>query len=115
MKDVLCENRPAVDAVVPELFDGYRGDGGIAISIESPRDGRCRAAQGPERPGQAAVVRWKRYDVYHTAADTREMTGDITSRTDTRMTPYEKIRDMNTDKRFFHWVNKSSLALLERE
>ena len=53
-----------IDAAVPQQFDGYRGDGGIAISIESRRDGRCRAAQGPERPGQTAVVRWKRYDVF---------------------------------------------------
>ena len=43
---------------------GTREMGGIAISIESRRDGRYRAAQGPERPGQASVVRWKRYDAY---------------------------------------------------
>ena len=54
-----------------------RGDGGIATSIESRRDGRCRAAQGPERLGQAALVRWNRYDVYNTAVGTRETTGDM--------------------------------------
>ena len=53
----------------------------------------------------------------NTAVDTRDTTGDIqTSRRDTRMTPYEKIRGQkNTEKRFFHWLNKSSLTVLERE
>ena len=37
-----------------------------------------------------------------------------TVRRDTRMTPYETFVDRNTEKRFFHWRNKSSLAVLER-
>ena len=53
-----------IDAVVPQQFDWYRGDGDITISNESRRDGRYRAAQESERAGQVVVVQWERYNTY---------------------------------------------------
>ena len=40
------------------------GEVEVLRSIESRTDGRYRAAQGPQRPGQAAVARWERHDAY---------------------------------------------------
>ena len=53
--------------------------------------------------GQAAVGRWKRYDVL-----------SIQQRILEKHLSLSRV-DRSTEKGFFHWENKSSLAVLKRE
>ena len=71
---------------------------------ESRRDGQDRAAQGLVKPPS---FDGKDTMLVNTAVGTRETTGDIqTSRRDTRMTPYEKIRGQKYRKEILPLVEQ---------